>query len=102
LEHFQNDFKLLNNCTFIDDQLVSQVAAACLRKAWSYTSQTLPEKMLIPSQDQQLTMHEILPAIWEARDQDEGENGKGLHPRSDVLDAATLFLGLGRQHKSTI
>ena len=34
----------LSNWTFIEDQSVSREAVACSRKAWSYASQTLPEK----------------------------------------------------------
>ena len=51
--------------------------------------------MAVGPQDQQLVLHEIFPAVREVRDQDEGENGKGLHPRSDVLDALPLFFPLG-------
>ena len=36
------------------------------------------------------------------RDQDEGKNGKGLHPRSDVLDTSPPFFRLGSQHQATI
>ena len=40
--------------------------------------------------------------VREGRDQDEGESGKGFHPRSDVLDASPLFFRLGSQHQTTI
>ena len=53
-------------------------------------------------QDQQLVLHEIFPMVREVRGQDEGKNGKGLHPRSDVLDASPLFFRLGSQHQMTI
>ena len=59
-------------------------------------------KMVVGRQDQQLVRHEIFPTVWEVRDQDEGKNGKGLHPRSDVLDASPLFFRLGSQHQTTI
>ena len=52
-------------------------------------------KMAIGFQDQQLVLHKILPAVREVRDQDEGKDGKGLHPRSDVLDASPLLFWLG-------
>ena len=48
-------------------------------------------KMAVRSQDQQLILHEIFPVVREVRDQDEGKSGKGLHPRSDVLDVSPLF-----------
>ena len=59
-------------------------------------------KMAIGSQDEQLVLHKIFPAVRKVRDQDEGKDGKGLHPRSDVLDASPLFFWLGSQHQSTI
>ena len=59
-------------------------------------------KMAVGSQDQQLVLHKIFPAVQKVRDQDEGKGGKGLHPRSDVLDASPLFFWLGSQHQSTI
>lgn len=59
-------------------------------------------KMVIFSMDQQLILCQIVSAIREVRDQNEGENGKDLHPRGDILDVLMLALRLGSQHKSTI
>ena len=53
-------------------------------------------KMAIGSQDQQLVLPKILPAVRKVRHQDEEKDGKGLHPRSDVLDASPLFFLAGK------
>ena len=37
-------------------------------------------EMAVGSRDQQLVLHEIFPAVWKVRDQDQGKDGKGLHP----------------------
>ena len=58
--------------------------------------------MAVGSQDQQLVLHEVFPAVREVRDKDEGKDAKGLHPRSNILDASPLFLWLGSQHETTI
>ena len=59
-------------------------------------------KMAVGSQNRQLVLHEVFPAVREVRDKDEGKDGEGLHPRSDILDASPLSLGLGSQHETTI
>ena len=59
-------------------------------------------KIAVGPQDQQLVLHEIFPAVREVGDQDEGKNGKGLHPQSNVLDDSPLFSWLGSQHQMTI
>ena len=59
--------------------------------------------MALGSQDQQLVLHEIFPVVRKVRDQDEGKDGKDLHPRSDVLDASPLSFRLASQRdQSTI
>ena len=45
--------------------------------------------MAVGSQGQ-LVLHEIFPAVLKVREQDEGKDGKGLHPQSDVLDVSLL------------
>ena len=37
-------------------------------------------KMAIGSQDEQLVLHKIFPVVRKVREQDEGKDGKGLHP----------------------
>ena len=37
-------------------------------------------KMAVGSQDQQLVLHEVFPAVREVRDKDEGKDGIGFHP----------------------
>ena len=58
--------------------------------------------MAVVPQDQQLVLHEIFPAVRKVRDRDDGKDGKGLLPQSDVIDASPLFLWLGSQHKLII
>ena len=59
-------------------------------------------KMAVGPEDQQLVLHEIFPAVRKVRDRDDGKDGKGLLPQSDVTDASPLFLWLGSQHQMTM
>ena len=56
-------------------------------------------KMVVGLHDQQLLLHEIFPPVRNVTDQDEEKDGKGLHPRSHVLDASPLFFRLESQHQ---
>ena len=81
----------LNNWTFIEDQSVSR--SGVLTESLIICEPNPSGKMVVGSQDQELVLHEIFPAVWKVRDKDEGKDGKGLHPRSNILDASPLFFG---------
>ena len=60
-------------------------------------------KMAVGSQDQQLILHEVFPAVREVRDQDEGKMAKAsIHEAMSSMRRRCFFGWELSQHQSTV